>query len=62
MARFSAVLASYRPARFDVVTGAARPADGIAGPPTGEPPAPVSPPVPLFYLVEITHRQLHSIQ
>jgi hypothetical protein len=37
----------------------ARPAGGIAGPASGEPPAPVPHSLfPLFYLVEIRHRQL----
>ena len=43
----------------DMVAAAARPAGGIARPAPGEPPAPVPYPLfPLFYLVEIRHRQL----
>src|SRR5712691_1538621 len=44
-----------------MVAAAARPAGGIAGAALGKPPALVARPLfPLFYLVEIRHRQLHS--
>jgi hypothetical protein len=47
----------------DVVTAAARPAGRIARPALGEPPAPVPHSLfPLFYLVEIRHRQLPQSQ
>ena len=42
-----------------IVAAAARPAGGIARPAPGEPPVPVPHPLfPLFYQVEIRHRQI----
>ena len=47
----------------DVVAAAARPAGGIARPALREPPAPLPHFLfPLFYLVEIRHRQLLQSQ
>jgi len=61
MARFFRRCSPRTPAQFDVVTGAARPADGLPDRPLANRPRRLAPCFPLFYLVEITHRQLHSM-